>query len=98
MVSAMDEQAYPRIPDYAFISDCQSLVLIGRDASVEWACFQRFDNRAVFARILDRDRGGYFRIVAANSGYIVAAPPRTAASGSLKSSANSFRNAFCPGR
>jgi GH15 family glucan-1,4-alpha-glucosidase len=58
----MDEHAYPPIPDYAFLSDCQSLVLIGRDASVEWACFQRFDNRAVFARILDRDRGGYFRI------------------------------------
>ncbi|MGH9024818.1 MAG: glycoside hydrolase family 15 protein [Acidimicrobiia bacterium] len=58
----MDDVAYPQIPDYAFLSDCQSLALVGRDASVEWACFQRFDNSAVFARILDRERGGHFRI------------------------------------
>jgi GH15 family glucan-1,4-alpha-glucosidase len=58
----MSEDGYPPITDYAFISDCQSLALVGRDASVEWACFRRFDSRAVFARILDRNMGGYFRI------------------------------------
>jgi alpha,alpha-trehalase len=58
----MTDDRYPPISDYAFLSDCQSLALVSRDASVEWACFRRFDNRAVFARILDRARGGYFRI------------------------------------
>jgi GH15 family glucan-1,4-alpha-glucosidase len=53
---------YPAIADYAFISDCHSAALIARDASVEWACFHRFDNRSVFARLLDRERGGFFRI------------------------------------
>ena len=53
---------FPPISDYAFLSDCHSVALVGRDASVEWACFHRFDQRSVFARILDRERGGYFRI------------------------------------
>lgn len=29
---------------------------------MEWACFERYDNRPVFARLLDRERGGFFRI------------------------------------
>ncbi|MGI9556798.1 MAG: trehalase-like domain-containing protein, partial [Solirubrobacterales bacterium] len=58
----MSDGGFPPIGDYAFISDCHSCALIGRDASVEWACFHRFDGRPPFARILDRDVGGYFRI------------------------------------
>lgn len=58
----MTETGFPPISDYAFLSDCHSVALVGRDASVEWACFHRFDQRSVFARILDRERGGYFRI------------------------------------
>jgi alpha,alpha-trehalase len=61
-LDAMGIGSYPAISDYAFLSDCHSLALVGRDASVEWACFHRFDGSPVFARILDRDRGGYFRI------------------------------------
>ena len=53
---------FPAISDYAFLSDCHSLALVARDASIEWAVFHRFDGRPVFARILDRDIGGYFRI------------------------------------
>jgi len=56
---------YPAIGDYGFISDCHSLALIGRDASIEWACFHRFDGGPVFARILDRELGGFFRIAPA---------------------------------
>lgn len=55
----------PAIRDHAFLSDCHSLALVGPDASVEWACFHRFDARSVFARLLDRDVGGYFRIAPA---------------------------------
>ncbi|KKN71124.1 hypothetical protein LCGC14_0424370, partial [marine sediment metagenome] len=61
----MNDSAFPAIGDYAFLSDCHSSALIGRDASVEWACFHRFDARPAFARILDRDLGGYFRIAPA---------------------------------
>ena len=53
---------FPAISDYAFLSDCHSLALVARDGSIEWAVFHRFDGRPVFARILDRDIGGYFQV------------------------------------
>ena len=53
---------YPPIADYALISDCQSAALVSRDGSIDWCCFERFDARPVFARQLDWDRGGYFRV------------------------------------
>ena len=54
---------FPPIADYAFLSDCHSLALVTREGSIEWAVFHRFDGRPVFARILDREIGGYFQIV-----------------------------------
>ncbi len=70
----MTEDAYaatggfPPISDYAFLSDCHSLALVARDGSIEWAVFHRFDGRPVFARILDRDIGGFFRIAPTSAG------------------------------
>ncbi|MEU6704995.1 glycoside hydrolase family 15 protein [Streptomyces wuyuanensis] len=58
----MSADEFPPISDFAFLSDGHSLALVGRDASVEWACFHRFDGPSVFARLLDRERGGHFRI------------------------------------
>ncbi|HVL25084.1 MAG TPA: glycoside hydrolase family 15 protein [Thermomicrobiales bacterium] len=58
----MPASTFPPISDYGFLSDCHSAALVTRDASIEWACFNRFDRSAVFARILDRDVGGWFRI------------------------------------
>lgn len=57
-----DPSPFPPISDYAFLSDSHSLALVASDASIEWAVFHRFDGRPVFARILDRDKGGYFRL------------------------------------
>ena len=64
-----------RIGDYALIGDCHSAALVGRDAAIEWACFPRFDSPAVFAAVLDADRGGAWRIsvpgtVARRRGYV----------------------------
>lgn len=51
--------SYPPIEDLALIGDCHSAALVTRDGGVEWCCFHRFDARPVFARLLDRQRGGH---------------------------------------
>ena len=51
-----------RIEDYALVGDCHSVALVGRDGSIDWCCFPRMDSPAVFAKILDADRGGSFQI------------------------------------
>lgn len=54
--------SYPPIADYALIGDAHSAALVSRDGSIDWCCFHRFDARPVFARLLDRGRGGHFHI------------------------------------
>jgi GH15 family glucan-1,4-alpha-glucosidase len=54
------------IGDYALIGDCHSAALVGRDGSIDWACFPRFDSPGQFCRILDEERGGAFAITPEN--------------------------------
>jgi GH15 family glucan-1,4-alpha-glucosidase len=53
---------YRPIGQYGVIGDCRTAVLIGPDGSVDWGCLPHFDSPAIFCRLLDADRGGYFRL------------------------------------
>ena len=63
--------SYRPISDYALIGNGQTAALIGRNGSIDWCCWPRFDSPAVFCRLLDDEIGGFFQIVPA-AGYRVA--------------------------
>lgn len=55
--------------DYGVIGNGQILALISKCASIDWACFPRFDSPSVFAKILDEDKGGHFSIKPENPNF-----------------------------
>jgi GH15 family glucan-1,4-alpha-glucosidase len=50
------------IESYALIGDCQTAALVGKDGSVDWLCWPRFDSDACFAALLGGQSNGYWLI------------------------------------
>ncbi len=48
--------------NYAIIGNCTSAALVNEDCSIDWLCLPFFDSSSIFARILDKHKGGYFKI------------------------------------
>jgi GH15 family glucan-1,4-alpha-glucosidase len=60
--TADNDDPWPAIEDYAIIGDCRSAALVSRYGSIDWLCWPRFDKPAIFAALLDRKQGGFWRI------------------------------------
>jgi GH15 family glucan-1,4-alpha-glucosidase len=44
--------------DYGAVGNCRSAALISNEGSVDWLCFPDFDSPSIFAKILDKEKGG----------------------------------------
>jgi GH15 family glucan-1,4-alpha-glucosidase len=48
--------------NYGIVGNCRSAALVSEDATLEWLCLPDFSSSSVFAKILDRERGGHFSL------------------------------------
>ena len=60
------DQALP-IEDYALIGDCNTTALVGRNGSIDWLCWPRFDSGACLAALLGTAENGRWLLAPADA-------------------------------
>jgi len=58
-----------RIEDYGLIGDCPTAALVGRNGSIDWLCWPRFDSAACFAALLGNPNHGRWSIAPSDPSY-----------------------------
>jgi GH15 family glucan-1,4-alpha-glucosidase len=53
---------YQPIENYGVIGDLNTVALVGLNGSIDFMCFPNFDSPSIFAALLDKAKGGFFRI------------------------------------
>ena len=49
--------------NYGIIGNCRSAALISDRGSIDWCCLPEFNSSSIFAKLLDKNKGGSFEIV-----------------------------------
>ena len=60
---------YLPIAEHGVIGDLHTAALVGTDGTIDWYCCPHFDSPSVFGAILDRQRGGYYRVAPATENW-----------------------------
>src|SRR6266568_8281281 len=50
------------VENYGVIGDMHTVALVGKDGSIDFMCFPRFDSPTIFAALLDPENGGTFQL------------------------------------
>jgi GH15 family glucan-1,4-alpha-glucosidase len=61
---------YLPIAEHGIIGDLHSIALVGTDGRIDWYCCPRFDSPSVFGAILDKERGGFYRIAPTSDDWV----------------------------
>ena len=62
--------SYPAIENHGLIGDLQTAALVASDGTIDWFCAPRFDSPAIFSSLLDRQKGGHFRVTPVGTDYV----------------------------